>query len=266
MWCFRVGSFAVALLLASAGACGGRTRGDGSDEAPSVSAGRGGASGAGVGGSRPVMSAGGATPTVVGATAAVAGSGAGAPVAGSGAGAAEANSDLSNSCPQALGNRSCPAAEIDIRFTRDAVDPRTGVWVEPLQIPDYAEGSRGTNPEIEPSKWDRSPLPAGACVLRIHGLSGACLRPAILFQGTCASLADTDASHVAPGSYYDAYHCLQGVAPGCPTASTSDSRNGYWWYFVARGEDTDLVVCAPECGPLGSFAYKQGCLRLAGSG
>jgi hypothetical protein len=205
------------------------------------------------------MSAGGSTPTV---------GGAGAAVAGSGAGAAEANSDLSNSCPQAWSKRSCPAAEIDIRFTRDAVGPRTGVWVEPLQIPDYAEGSRGTNPEIEPSKWDRSPLPAGACVLRIHGLSGACLRPAILFQGTCASFADPDASHVAPFSYYDEYsRCLQGVAPGCPTASTSDSRNGPWWYFVARGEDTDLVVCAPQCGPFGSFfAEKQGCLRLAGSG
>ena len=176
MWRFRVGSFAVVLLLASAGACGGRTRGDGLDDAPSVGAGTGGASGAGVGGSRAVMSAGGSTPTVggsgdavagSGAGAAVAGSGAGAADAGSGAGAAEANSDLSNSCPQALGNRSCPATEIDIRFTRDAVGPRTGVWVEPLQIPDYAEGSRGTNARNR--AVEMGPLPtAGGRVRAAH--------------------------------------------------------------------------------------------------
>ena len=66
--------------------------------------------------------------------------------------------------------------------------------------------------------------------------------------------------------YYEGDSCRQGVAPGCPSASAWDVPKGNWWYLVARGEDTDLVVCAPECGPLGSFAYKQGCLRLAGSG
>lgn len=256
MWRFRVGSFAVVLVLASAVACGGRARGDGLGDAPSVNAGAGGTSGAGAGGWQAVTGAGARTAMV---------GGAGSAVAGSGAGAAEANSDLSNSCPQAPSNRSCPAIEIDIRFTRDAPKPRTEVWVEPLQIPDYPEGSLATTPEIGPTKWDRSPLPAGACVLRIHGLSGACLRPGALFPGSCAFLADPDVPHVLPYSFYEGDNaCRQGVAPGCPTASAWDSPNGSWWYFVARGEETDLVVCAPECGPL--FAGKPGCLRLPDSG
>jgi len=200
-------------------------------------------------------------PTTGGAGTAVAGSGVGTAVAGSGAGAAEADSDLSNSCPQASSNRSCPATEIDIRFAHEAIGPRSEVWVEPLQIPDYPGEFPAT---LEPSKWDRSPLPAGACVLRIHGLSGACLQPGALFVGTCAALADPDAPHVLPFSYYEENFCRQGIAPGCPSAAASDSGNGSWWYLVARGEDTDLVVCAPECG--GAFiAQKRACLRVAGS-
>jgi len=224
-------------------------------DAPTVSAGTGGANAADAAGSRAVTSAGGATPTSGGAGAAIAGSSGGDP---------EPDSDLSNSCPQVRSDRSCPATEIDIRFTRDAVGPRTEVWVEPLQTPDYPQEEPANLPEFEPSKWDRSPLPAGACVLRIHGLSGACLQRGLLYVGTCASLADPDASHIVPFGYYEGYSCEQGIAPGCPSAAASDSRNGYWWYLVARGEDTDLVVCAPECGT--AFASKRGCLRLAGSG
>ncbi len=212
---------------------------------------------------RPPVSAG--TGGVNGAGAAVAGSGAGAAVDGSGAGSADADSDLSNSCPQAASNHSCPMTEIDIRFTRDAVGPRTGVWVEPLQIPDYPQGSPADPPEVDPSKWDRSPLPAGACVLRIHGLSGACLQFSPLYIGTCAALAAPDAPHAIPISYYETGSCRQGIAPGCPSASASDRRNGNWWYLVARGEDTDLVVCATECS--NSFgSEKRACLRVAGSG
>ncbi|HEY0467000.1 MAG TPA: hypothetical protein VGC79_22510 [Polyangiaceae bacterium] len=229
MWRFRVESFAIGLVLASAAACGGRARNDGSGDGPSLSAGMGGANGAGA------------------------------------AGGAEAESDLNNSCPQTPSNRSCPATKIDISFTRDAVDPRTEVWVEPLQIPDYPQDSPTNLPEVEPSKWDRSPLPAGACVLRIHGLSGGCLQPGTLHVGSCAALADPDAPHVVPFGYYEGNSCRQGIAPGCPSAAASDSSNGNWWYLVARGEDTDLVVCAPECGTaFGS--EKHACLRLRNSG
>ncbi|MEI9937516.1 MAG: hypothetical protein WDO69_09885 [Pseudomonadota bacterium] len=253
MWRIRGGSFAVAWALASVVACGGRAQIDGSGDAPSVTAGTSGAAGSGAD-----TSADGSTPTTGGAGAAGAG-GAG------GAGAAEADSDLSNSCPQTPSNRACPTAEIDIRFTRDAVGPRTGVWVEPLQIPDYTNELPADRPEVEPSNWDRSPLPAGACVLRIHGLPGSCLQLAPLYVGTCASLADPDSPHVIPVAYYEKDSCRQGIAPGCPSAAASDWRNGNWWYLVARGEDTDLVVCAPECGTTFNSG-KHACLRVAGSG
>jgi len=258
MWRFRVGSLAITLMLA----CGGRAQIDGLSDAPSVSAGTGGATGAGAAGSRAGTSAGGAASTMGGAAAAVAGSGAGAAVAGSGGGSTEADSDLSNSCPQAPS--ACPTTEVDLRFTRDAAGPRREVWVEPLQIPDYPVEAPTHSPEVDPSQWDRSPLPAGACVLRIHGLSGACLRRGLLHVGTCAALADPEASHVVPFGYYEGSACEDGIAPGCPSAAASDSRSGFWWYLMARGQDTDLVVCAAECKTtFGS--EKHACLRLGGA-
>jgi hypothetical protein len=176
----------------------------------------------------------------------------------------EADSNLDNSCPQASINHSCSAVEIDIGFTRDAAAPRTGVWVEPLQLPDYSPpGFPENRPQVEPSKWDRSPRPAGACVLRIHGLSGACLKPGVLFVGTCAALSDPDAPHIIPVSFYESPSCRQSIAPGCPSADVSD-WDGNWWYLVGRGEDTDLVVCAPQCGGLFD-SEKHACLRMAGS-
>jgi len=188
-------------------------------------------------------------------------SGGAAAIAGSGAAGVDADSDLSNSCPQVPSNPDCPATEVDIGFGRELVGPRTGIWVEPLQIPDYPQESSVSLPEVEPSKWDRSPLPAGSCVLRIHGLSGACLRRGLLFVGTCASLADPDAPHIVPFGYYEGHSCAEGVAPGCPSALASDSRNGNWWYLVARGADTDLVVCAPQCAaPF--VSSKHACLRI----
>jgi len=236
----------MALGLVCSVACGGHARSDALGDVPASSAGIGGADGvagaAGVGG---------------------VGGGAGA-VAGSGAGRAVMDSELGDGCLQALSGRSCPRLEIDISFESDVVGPRAGMWVEPLQIPEYSEVLAMSLPEIEPSKWDRSALPAGACVLRIHGLSGACLQPGGLFVGTCASLADPGTSHVLPYSYYELDACRQGIAPGCPSAAAADWNNGSWWYLVARGEDTDLVVCAPECG--GAYLPgKHGCLRMAGS-
>jgi len=261
MWRFPDGSFAVAAAwaLAAAVACGGRARGDGSSEVPAVAAGTGGArigTDANAGGSMPTTSgAGGSMPTSGGASAAG---------AGGGTAAADADSDLSNSCPPATNDRSCLATELDIHFTRDAGGPPTDVWVEPLQLPDYPQGVPADLPEVEPSKWDRSARPAGACVLRIHGLSGSCLRPGALFVGTCAAHDDPGAPHILPFGYYEGGSCQQGIAPGCPSSSAADLRNGNWWYLVARGEDTDLVVCAPQCGT--SFnSTKQACLRLAGA-
>ena len=213
-------------------------------------------------GSRAITSA-GSMSTSGGAGGAIAGSSTGGAVARGGAGGAEADSDLSNSCPQAPNERSCPATELDIRFTRDPVVPRAGVWVEPLQIPNYTQDPSEYLPKVDPSKWDRSARPVGACVLRIHGLSGSCLRRGNLFANTCASRADPDGAHVVPFGYYEEDSCSQGIAPGCPSAAASDSNNGYWWYLVARGEDTDLVVCAPQCGNL-FVEVKQGCLSIAG--
>src|SRR6185369_11832 len=260
MWRLRVGSFVVALVLASAVDCGGGARTDGLVGAPPINMSAGGANAAGAAGSRVDSSAGGAMPTTGGA--------AGAGGAG-GAGGSEADSDLSNSCPQASSDHSCSAVAIDVRFTRDAVGPGAGVWVEPLQIPDYSlefpATQPGLEPKVEPSDWDRSPLPAGACVLRIHGLSGACLQPGALYVGTCAALSDPATPRISSVSFYEALSCRQGIAPGCPSAGATTWGDGNWWYLVARGEDTDLVLCAPQCAGLFS-AEKHACLRMAGSG
>ena len=258
MWRFRVGKFAIAVLLAfAAAACGGRARIDGSADVPPASA---GTSDPGVAGAPANTSAGGSMPSGGDGGTAVAQSGGGGAIAAAGAGTVDADSDFSNSCPQDPNNRACPTTEIDLVFAREMLGPRTGIWVEPLQIPDYRQGPPANLPEVEPSKWDRSPLPAGSCVLRIHGLSGACLQRGLLFVGTCASLADPDVPHIVPFGYYEGSSCQEGVAPGCPSADASDWRNGNWWYLVARGDDTDLVVCAPQCAT--PFALNtHACLR-----
>lgn len=160
------------------------------------------------------------------------------------------------------GELECP----DLRFDFAALNPAvtvtgSGVTVEPLQVPNY----RGTtyapyhgprNPD--PSTWDRSALPAGACVYRLHGVNAACFPlGGSLWVGTCAELAS--GMSVLPFSFYEMYGC-HGVAPGCPTSDSSVDAPGNWWYLNAVSPtEADLVICAPEC----NMAYQgAACLVL----
>lgn len=161
--------------------------------------------------------------------------------------------------------------ELDVDPRMTAPSAADGVTVELLQ----AQASWNTelppsgaipDENSDPSTWDRSALPAGACVFRIYGMDGLHCYPSggTFFTGSCAAL-NSDGVNVAPGSYYDSgYECT--TAPGCPSADGYPEPIGYWWYFSESGFDlerrqdfTDLVICAPECA--NSFP-RGGCLRL----
>jgi hypothetical protein len=178
----------------------------------------------------------------------------------SGAQSAGAPNLIALGCPDPAASAACPAVTADLDF-RSMTDNQSSSWVEPLQIPQF--GSRPPNydpsdPLVEPALWDRSALPAGVCVFRLHGVPGSCLRPGQIFVGTCA--AQDGGPRIAPGDFYENNTCAQGIAPGCPS-SDPWSGDGVWWYMVPRGADTDLVVCAPECaGELQPDA--EGCLSL----
>jgi len=161
----------------------------------------------------------------------------------------------------------CPSLLLD-------VDPRAhdtcrsdGVTVEPLQLPDSfdfdaLEPQTGPFPDQnpDPATWDRSALPAGACVFRLHGVDASCYPlGGTFFTGSCAG--QVEGRQIEPYSFYEAYsYCTSGPAPGCPSADPRVGEPGNWWYFVDQGDAADLVICAPECW--NSFALSGGCLRL----
>jgi hypothetical protein len=122
--------------------------------------------------------------------------------------------------------------------------PATVVTSTPLQYPKYQPpdaGALSPGQTTDPSTWDRSQLPAGACVFRVQGLSAACLQHAQILAGPCAQPVSVGLINVT-----DFGQCGPGDIPGC---STSDPWNGGgdWWYVQADGDDYDIVMCAPEC-------------------
>ncbi len=140
-----------------------------------------------------------------------------------------------------------------------------GVAIDSLQVPDYSLAPNPPPagvpyPAPDPAEWDRSDLPAGACVFRLHGVDARCYpKGATFFTGSCSGLED-GRPLIAPSSFYDKYRCTS-VAPGCPASDPWSGEPGYWWYFVPRSDTvTDLVVCAPACA--NSFFGYGGCLRL----
>jgi hypothetical protein len=158
---------------------------------------------------------------------------------------------------------SCPSLRLPIDATNFAVLEVDGVLIEPLQLPDYPEPTPprwecGPSGDPDPSTWDRSELPANACVFRLHGVSAGCYPfGGTIFTSPCETL---DAGpKVAPGTFDEHYACT-GVVPGCPTPEPYYYATGYWWYLVDRGDAADLVICAPECA--GSFQYGPACAVL----
>jgi hypothetical protein len=163
----------------------------------------------------------------------------------------------------------CPAPRIDI--DPSIVGPVCapgGFTIEGLQLPDFSNGvlADPANPpftEPDPAKWDRSVLPAGAYVFRVHGLRASCY-PAggRFYTGPCS--ANLGNLHVLPASFYE-QHCTE--VPGCSTAekiafsggTDGYDVSGYWWYLNDRGDSAlDVVVCAPN---VPSYA-SGGCLAL----
>jgi hypothetical protein len=221
--------------------------GTGSSEAPSF-----GGSSTGAGGSSVAGVAGGLTSAA----------GQAASAGQSGAPSAGAPNLVTLGCPDPAGNTAaCPNLSADLDFS-GAAENQGSPWVEPLQIPQFGSRPPGyypSGPAVDPALWDRSALPAGACVFRLHGVPGSCLRPGRIYLGSCAELADGGPT-IVPGDFYENNTCAQGIAPGCPTADPWSSY-GFWWYMVPRGADTDLVMCAPECaGELQPSS--EGCLSL----
>ncbi len=154
---------------------------------------------------------------------------------------------------------SCVPQLIPLEFTAGSKQQLpNGVVIEALQIPVFDASNQGPLFDYStapPELWDRSALPAGACVFRLHGVDARCysdLDRSIIQTGGCDRPLE-----VAPGGY-DVRQCRD-IAPGCPKA-TWFTTPGYWWYLNEADGAVDVVICAPECA--GSFAGGSHCLRL----
>jgi hypothetical protein len=163
-------------------------------------------------------------------------------------------------CPAATVDASCPAANILIA-PHATIDTGSGLYAEPLQVPTFGTRPNGYFPHYDlpdPSSWDRSPLPTGACVFRVHGMGAECVRNGILFEGECPAPGFPGA---APASFYDGPYCGQSVVPGCPISDPWGDE-GNWWYLQPDGANVDLVICAPECATDG-IDSDGACLSLS---
>lgn len=124
--------------------------------------------------------------------------------------------------------------------------PEGGVWAEPLQVPPSQPMMipPQTMP-TPPERWDRSELPAGACVFRVHGAPSDCLgEVGQVTLGVCAP----DRAPI-PLGYYELPNCDRGIAPGCP-ARDSYALDSFVWYAVTdagEANETTLVICPALC-------------------
>lgn len=149
-------------------------------------------------------------------------------------------------CSAPTDESACTSATVLLDLHHVTSDPASGLSVEPLQAPDYGVRPDDHVPSYiqpDPSAWDRSTRPAGACVFRLHGMSASCLSRGLLFEGGCPAPGDPG---VAPQSFYESPFCKQALVPGCPI-SDPWGIVGAWWYLQNDGADVDLVVCAPGC-------------------
>jgi hypothetical protein len=181
----------------------------------------------------------------------------------SAAGEGGAPSSMPLGCPDPALQASCPELNVDLVPTSAEKTSDPAVWVEPLQVPNFDMTPPGYFPPVthaDPASWDHSPVPAGACVFRLHNAGSNCLRPGRVYLESCASFlaAEPGAAHVVPVSFYETSRCEQGIAPGCPSSDPWSSE-GIWWYELPHGADLDVVVCAPLCA---NEFVGSACLRL----
>lgn len=166
----------------------------------------------------------------------------------SGSAGAGGSPGVPRGCPDASWGR-CDSG-VDITLRLDGVSKTdTGAWAEPLQVPTYPP-FMVPPPEpmhVPPEAWDRSQLPAGACVFRIHGVPPDCLgREGRVSLNACDPGGPPPP---LPLGYYELNNCEQGIAPGCPSDDAYAGEN-YIWYAVPDAESPDttkLVVCAGLC-------------------
>jgi len=206
------------------------------DDAPSTSGSGGSAGAAGQG----MVSVGGMTAGGM-STGGMSVAGAGAAMVGGGG----ATSTL-RGCPDS----SWGECQATVRLTLRGDGPSKsgdGVWSEPLQVPAYPPMTDPPTPpsEVAEKDWDRSSLPAGACVFRVHGVAPSCFGSSgQVVYGPCQ-----DGMQVVPLGYYELPNCSQGISPGCPSADPSYGQN-FFWYAVPDASATDtttIVVCAGIC-------------------
>jgi hypothetical protein len=142
---------------------------------------------------------------------------------------------------------SCPTNEVAFELSLEVGSITTeadGTTIETLQVPDYPAPDYtqpAPQPNSDPATWDRSELPAGACVFRVHGVHAACFPTGGVIRSNDPT---ADQRPLVASSYYDLEGCS--VEPGCPSADTQVSL-GWWWYLADRGDATDIVICAPDC-------------------
>jgi hypothetical protein len=166
-------------------------------------------------------------------------------------------------CPDQSWSQACgDRLKVEVDFTGPRGLP-SGAWAEPVQVPPLDRDPNAEPlPPVQPDQWDRSEVPADACVFKLHGLERGCLAPSMtLGFGSCEPLPPGQ-HRVIPFGFYESMHCAEGVAPGCPPPG-SGAGDGQWWYLVpnpSAPSEATLVICSQLCmnfGPNG-LACLQG--------
>ncbi len=149
--------------------------------------------------------------------------------------------------------QTCPDLDVVIDVAEQGVYTAVdGVQAEVLQRPVFDESNRAPDPDADlppPESWDRSELPAGACVVSLSSIQTDCYT----HQATLAVYHPPDDAGVAvsQASYYarrfaEKVDLCDWPVPGCPSEQWG-GPGGYWWYFTERASDTLFVICAPAC-------------------
>jgi hypothetical protein len=142
----------------------------------------------------------------------------------------------------------CPELQLNLSFDPDVLK-QNDIALELVQQPAFTEETAGSfdTPPAAPEDWDRSPVPEGACVFRLKGATTQCYAHAgssIAMGRTCGE-SNSEPPPV-PVSYYESHPC-DGIAPGCSGPEWLYHRGWVGWYMTEQGDDTLLVLCAPQC-------------------
>ncbi|HET9959945.1 MAG TPA: hypothetical protein VFQ61_35880 [Polyangiaceae bacterium] len=133
----------------------------------------------------------------------------------------------------------CPSRSfnLDVHSAQTAPEEE-GVWIETLQAPPPVYVPLfGAAVNTDPETWDRSALPAGAGVFRLHGIDASCYP-----HGGYMYYGGSGDGPIEPYNFYETSQCES--LPGCPSATVNDQDWGAWWYLTGNQTAADLIVCA----------------------